>query len=87
MYNFLSTAVAVSAAVRVTAAGDLTSIEKDGSVVIDNKVYVVSSSVVVLGYAGERISLRDLTLPQYVSFEYEYTSRGGVIVKIQLVGG
>ena len=71
----------------VRGGGILTAIESDGSVVIDDMVYLVSPSVNILGYDGERISLGQISPPKRVSFEYVYTSGGGMIVKLQLVDG
>jgi len=77
----------VFAAGTVRGGGMLTAIEPDGSVVIDEMIYLVSSSVDIFGYDGERISLGQISPPKRVSFEYVYTSNGGMIVKLQLVEG
>ena len=75
----------VFAAGKVTAYGMLTSIEDDGSVIIDEKGYGLSPSVVVRNHRGDRISLRELPLSSRVEIEYEYAPRGFVIIFIKEV--
>lgn len=75
----------VLAAGKSNAYGMLTSIEDDGTVIIDEKGYQVSSSVVVQDCQGDRIVLRDLLPSRYVHFEYEQTTGGFVIVFIKEV--
>lgn len=81
----LATGPDVLAAGKVKAYGMLTSIEDDGSVIIDEKGYGLSPSVVVRDYRGDRISLRELPLSSSVEIEYEYAPRGFVIISIQEV--
>ena len=69
----------VLAAGKVKAHGTLTSIEADGTVIIDNKGYLVSPHVTVLDYRGAIVSLSSLPPSSFVYFEYEYTTRGFVI--------
>lgn len=64
---------------KVRAEGMLTSIEGDGSVVIDEKGYEVSPTARIIDRKGRRVSLHSLSLPTRVSFEYEYTEKGFVI--------
>ena len=69
----------VSAAGKVKAHGKLTSIEDDGSVIIDGKGYLVSPFVTVQNYRGAIVSLSSFPPSSFVYFEYEYTTRGFVI--------
>ena len=71
------------AAGKVKAYGILTSIEDDGTVIIDEKGYLVSSSVTVQDYQGDRIFLKDLLPSRYVHFEFEQTTRGFEILFIK----
>jgi hypothetical protein len=75
----------VPAAGKGKAYGMLTSIEKDGSVIIDEKGYLVSPSVTVVDYNGESISLSSFLPSHFVYFEYEYTTQGFAIVFIKKV--
>jgi len=79
---FLTLADAFAAG-EVRAEGTLTSIENDGSVVIDKHGYMVDNSTVVLNRYGKRISLKRLALPVKVCFKYEYTGKGPVIRQIR----
>jgi hypothetical protein len=67
----------------VKAAGTWTSIEDDGSVIIDEKGYAVDPSVMVINRKGKSVSLRRLSLPATVRFEYTYTTTGFMIVIIE----
>jgi len=81
-------AAGVFAAGRVKAGGVLTSIERDGTIVIDDKVgYFVSPSVTVQDRNGNNISLRDIPVPSNVLFEYEYAPKGFTIVFIKQAAG
>ncbi|MGB9715456.1 MAG: hypothetical protein ACPL1G_03500 [Thermodesulfovibrionales bacterium] len=64
--------------------GMLTSIEKDGSLIVDEQGYLVSTSVKVLNYEGKRISLRSIKLPAKIYFHFEYTKKGPVINLIKV---
>lgn len=70
--------VAVAAG-KGTGKGILTSFENDGSVIIEEKGYLLSPSVTIQNYTGERITQRSLSVPCLVYFEYEYTPQGVVI--------
>ncbi len=69
----------VLAAGKVKSYGTLNSIESDGSVVIDNKGYLVSPYVTVQDYRGAIVLLSNFPPSCVVYFEYEYTARGFVI--------
>lgn len=69
----------------VKAAGTLTSIEDDGSVIINEKGYQLDPSVVVINRMGKNISIRSLSLPAKVRFEYRYAKTGFIIVLIEEV--
>jgi hypothetical protein len=77
----------VSAAGKVKAYGILTSIEDDGTVIIDKTGYLVSPSVTIRNHLDESILLRDISLPSNVYFEYEYRSEGFTIIFIKEVAG
>ncbi|MBI5098161.1 MAG: hypothetical protein HZB30_02845 [Nitrospirae bacterium] len=69
----------------VKATGTLTSIEDDGRVIIDEKGYEVDPSVMVINRKGKIVSLRSLSLPATVRFEYTYAKTGFIIVMIEEV--
>ncbi len=69
----------------VKATGTLTSIEDDGTVIIDEKGYKVDPSVMVINRKGKQVSLRSLSLPAAVRFEYIQAKTGFIIVVIQQV--
>jgi hypothetical protein len=77
----------VPAAGKVKAYGMLTSIENDGTVIIDKIGYLVSPSVTIRNYRDDSILLRDISLPHNVYFEYEYRSEGFMIIFIKEVAG
>ena len=68
---------------KVTAHGMLTSIEPDGSVIIDAKGYLVSPYVVVQDFRGVMVPLSSFLPSRFVEFEYESTTRGFVIILIK----
>jgi hypothetical protein len=70
---------------KVKAAGTLTSIDDEGRVVIDEKGFELDPSVIVVNRKGESVSLRSLSLPARVSFEYRYEKTGFIIVFIEEV--
>lgn len=74
---------AVFAAGKGKGNGTLTSLEEDGSVVVDGKGYLLSPSVIVQDSRGERLAVRNLSLPCYIYFEYEYTREGFMIILIK----
>ncbi len=80
----------VFAAGKDKAVGMLTSIEKDGTVIIQDEKgqlngYLLSPSVAVQEYDGKRKALRNLELPCKVYIEYEYTTAGFMITLIREV--
>ena len=74
---------AVIAAGKSSGQGTLTEVDEDGTVIIDEKGYLMSSSAVVQNYKGEQTSVRNLPLPSHVYFEYEYRKSGFVIILIK----
>ncbi len=78
---------AVFAAGKVKASGLLTSVEDDGTVIIDSIGYLVSPSVTVQDSQGRHISLRDISLPYNVNFEYVYAPNGFMIIMIKEAAG
>jgi hypothetical protein len=73
------------AAGTVKEYGIMTSVEDDGTIIISEKGYELSPSLVVHDNRGHRISLRELPLLSRVEFEYEYERRGFVITLIKEV--
>lgn len=69
----------------VKASGTLTSIDEDGSVIIDNKGYLLDYGARVLDYKGAGTSLRAFPDRAKVAFEYEQTEKGFVIKLIREV--
>lgn len=63
--------------------GKLTSIEEDGSVLIDGRGYFVDSNVRVIDRKGKPSKLRSLPIPTKVIFKYEYAKKGFVIISIE----
>ena len=83
---------AVFAAGKMKAAGILTSVESDGTVVIKDQKgqlngYLLSPSAIVQNYQGKRILLKEILLPYNVYFEYEFTPRGFMIILIKEIAG
>lgn len=69
----------------IKAEGTLTSIEEDGTVIIDQNGYMVDRSVLVVNHKGRPIPLRSLLPPVYVRFQYHYAPEGFVIEYIEVV--
>jgi len=69
----------------VKGYGTLTSIDDDGRVIIDEKGYRLDPSVVVIDRRGDNVSLRSISLPAAVRFEYIYAPAGFTIVIIEEV--
>jgi hypothetical protein len=67
----------------IKETGMLTSVEPDGTVIIDSKGYPVDPSVVVVNLRGELSSLDELALPAKVEFKYAYEPKGPVILVIR----
>jgi len=69
----------------VKGSGTLTSIDDDGSVIIDKKGYEVNPSATIINRKGKSVSLRSLSLPAKVRFEYIQAKTGFIIVFIEEV--
>ena len=69
----------------VKAAGIMTSVEDDGTVMIDKMGYLIDDSAQIIDLKGKSVSLQNLSLPAKVNFEYEYTQKGFVIIFIKQV--
>jgi hypothetical protein len=67
----------------VKAAGIMTSVEDDGTVMIDKMGYLVDDSVQIIDHNEKSVSLQSLSLPAKVNFEYVYTQKGFVIILIK----
>ena len=83
MMFVLAVSLDVHAAGKVKASGMLTSVEDDGTVIINDKGYLLSRSVIIQDYKGYHILLSDLLPSRYVQFEYEQTTGGFVILFIK----
>lgn len=69
----------------VKATGTLTSIEDDGKIIIDEKGYALDPSAIVINRKGKSVSLRSISLPAPVRFEYVQATTGFIIVFIEEV--
>ena len=78
--SFIGTSIA---AVAVEGEGTITSIEEDGTVIIDEVGYLIDKKVLILNGEGKKISLYQLSLPVRIYFEYQYTKKGPVIKLIK----
>ena len=58
--------------VRYHGSGQLTSLESNDIILIDEKGYAVDPSVLVVNTAGNPISLDKLSIPTAINFEYIY---------------
>lgn len=87
MVLVLAVSLDVHAAGKVKADGMLTSIEDDGTVIIDGMGYLLSRSLTVQDYEERPISLQNIDLPHHVHFEYEYTAEGFRIIFIKEIAG
>jgi len=81
---FLASAPVFAAGI-VKAFGTLNAIDEDGSVIIDNKGYLMDYGARVLDYKGGSKSLGQLSDRAKVEFEYEQTDKGFVIKSIKEV--
>lgn len=60
---------------RITKGGGfMTAVDIDGSVVINDKRYILSSSSRILDWQGRPIFIRELSLPARVYIEYQLTN-------------
>lgn len=69
----------------VSETGTLTLIEDDGRVIIDEKGYALAPSVIVMNRKGKSVTLRSISLPAPVRFEYIQATTGFIIVFIEEV--
>jgi hypothetical protein len=70
------------AADRYKASGRMISIQQDGTVKIDGMVYAVDGLARIISWEGKQVSMREISLPARVSFEYEATEEGRVIKRL-----
>ena len=78
--SFIGTSLA---AVAISGEGIMSSIEEDGSIIIDEGGYLVDNKVLILNSERKKISLHQLSLPARIYFEYEYTKKVPVIKVIK----
>ena len=78
--SFIGTSLA---AVAISGEGIMSSIEEDGSIIIDEGGYLVDNKVLILSSGRKKISLHQLSLPVRIYFEYEYTKKGPIIKLIK----
>jgi len=64
--------------------GMLSSVEDDGTIIIDGKGYYLSPAAMIRNSRGERITLRSMALPESVYFEYHIITKGFEITLIKL---
>lgn len=80
---FLVNGEVIAAGKVVKDKGTLTSVENDGTVIIDEKGYKIDPSAKIIDKKGKRAALYNLSLPTKVYFEYEYSKNGFVIKEIE----
>ncbi|GBD99934.1 hypothetical protein BMS3Abin07_01981 [bacterium BMS3Abin07] len=73
------------AAGNIKAVGVLTSVEDDGSVIIDGRGFNVDPLVSVLDSEGKEISMDELAPPTRVQYEYGNTKDGPVLRIIRVI--
>lgn len=61
------------------AAGELTSVESDGSVIIDNNGYRMSPYALIIDGNKRKVPLSDIPIPSPVYIEFTYSPTGPVI--------
>ncbi|MDA8098799.1 MAG: hypothetical protein M0042_04170 [Nitrospiraceae bacterium] len=59
--------------------GELTSVESDGTVVIDNNGYLVSPFALILDGKKRKVPLSAIPIPSPVYIEFTYSTAGPVI--------
>ena len=77
--SFIGTSLAATA---MSGEGIMSSIEEDGSIIIDEGGYLVDNKVLILNSGRKKISLYQLSLPVRIYFEYEYTTDKGAVIKL-----
>ena len=80
---FLINGEVIAAGKTIKDKGTLTSVESDGTVIIDEKGYKIDSSAKITDKKGKRVAIHNLSLPAKVFFEYEYRKNGFVIKVIE----
>jgi len=77
-------AVALSAGHCFQKTGWMTAIAKDGGVEIDGKGYGLDPSILPVDARGRYVSPAQLALPAFVHFQFVYTARGPIIVRLKV---
>ena len=80
---FLINGEVIAAGKSIKDKGTLTSVESNGTVIIDEKGYKIDSSARIIDKKGKRVAIHNLSLPANVFFEYEYRKNGFVIKVIE----
>ena len=80
---FLINSEVIAAGNIIKDKGTLTSVENDGTVIIDEKGYKIDSAVKITDKKMKRVAIHNLSLPAKVFFEYEYRKNGFVIKVIE----
>ncbi|MEK6589145.1 MAG: hypothetical protein AABZ11_00540 [Nitrospinota bacterium] len=80
---FLISGEVIAASKIIKDKGTLTSLEDDGTVIIDEKGYKIDPSVKIIDKKGKKAALYNLLPPTKVYFEYKYTKKGFVIKLIK----
>lgn len=68
---------------RVEAHGVLSSVESDGTIVIDDKGFGTDPSMRIIDGQGKRMTLDKISLPARISYEFYYSAQGPVIILIR----
>ncbi|MBI5327111.1 MAG: hypothetical protein HZB80_02295 [Deltaproteobacteria bacterium] len=80
---FLISSEALAASKIIKGRGTLTSIEEDGTVIIDKKGYNIDPSVKIIDKKGKKSAIYGIFPPTKVYFEYKYDRNGFVIKRIK----
>jgi hypothetical protein len=78
--SFIGTSLSAAA---MSGEGIMSSVEEDGSIIIDEYGYLIDNKVLILSSDGKKTSLHQLSLPVRIYFEYEHTKEGPVIKLIK----
>lgn len=80
---FLINGEVIAASQIIKDRGTLTSVEGDGTVIIDEKGYKIDPSAKIIDKKGKKAAIYNLLPPTKVYFEYEYAKNGFVIKLIE----
>jgi hypothetical protein len=69
---------------RFEKTGWMTALDKDGSVEIDGKGYGLDPAVLAEDARGRYVLPAQLALPAFIHFQFVYTARGPIIVRLKV---